>query len=80
MGSVRARQDRLNDQDKNLVVPILIHGDAAFSGQGGSHGNTSNVADQRLRGGGSIHVIVNNQIGFTTSVEEDARSGHTQPM
>jgi 2-oxoglutarate dehydrogenase E1 component len=75
VGSVRARQDRLNDQDKNLVVPILIHGDAAFSGQGVVM-ETLQMSQTRGYGvGGSIHVIVNNQIGFTTSAEEDARSG-----
>ncbi len=75
VGSVRARQDRLNDHDQNLVVPILIHGDAAFSGQGVVM-ETLQMSQTRGYGvGGSIHVIVNNQIGFTTSSEEDSRSG-----
>ena len=75
VGSVRARQDRLNDSDQNLVVPILIHGDAAFSGQGVVM-ETLQMSQTRGYGvGGSIHVIVNNQIGFTTSSEEDSRSG-----
>ena len=75
VGSVRARQDRLNDTDQNLVVPILIHGDAAFSGQGVVM-ETLQMSQTRGYGvGGSIHVIVNNQIGFTTSSEEDSRSG-----
>ncbi len=72
-GRVRAKQDRRGDVDRREVLSILIHGDAAFSGQG-IVAELFNMAG--LRGyttGGTIHVVVNNQIGFTT-MPEDARS------
>ncbi len=73
-GSVRARQDRRRDNDGNLVVPILIHGDAAFAGQGVVMETFQMSQTRGFKTGGTIHVIVNNQIGFTTSREDDARS------
>ncbi|HZA51062.1 MAG TPA: 2-oxoglutarate dehydrogenase E1 component, partial [Myxococcaceae bacterium] len=72
-GRVRAKQDRIGDGARHRVVPLLIHGDASFTGQG-VVAETLNLAN--LKGystGGTIHLVINNQVGFTTDPEQ-ARS------
>ena len=74
IGSVRARQDRIKDKDRSKVIPVLLHGDASFSGQGVVMESLQMSQTRGFYVGGTIHIIVNNQIGFTTSNINDSRS------
>jgi 2-oxoglutarate dehydrogenase E1 component len=67
LGKVRAKQDQMNDTDREKVLPILLHGDAAFAGQGVVAECFGLSGLRGHRTGGTLHIVVNNQIGFTTA-------------
>lgn len=74
VGSARARQVRRGDHNHDKVMPVLIHGDAAFSGQGVIMELFQMSETRGFAVGGTLHIVVNNQVGFTTSNPRDARS------
>ena len=79
-GVVRAKQDKLNVRDAFSVLPILMHGDASFAGQGV---NAETLQLSQLRGyrtGGTVHIVINNQVGFTTSPQAARSSTYSTDM
>ncbi len=74
VGSVRSRQHRRGDNEHKQVLPVLLHGDAAFAGQGVVMELFQMSQARGFAVGGTIHIVINNQVGFTTSDKQDARS------
>jgi 2-oxoglutarate dehydrogenase E1 component len=75
-GAVRARQDRWDEGSGDKIIPVVLHGDAAFAGQGVNMEMLQMAETRGYRTYGTIHIVINNQVGFTTSTVSDARSTH----
>jgi 2-oxoglutarate dehydrogenase E1 component len=79
-GIVRAKQDRINIKDAYSVLPILLHGDASFAGQGVNAEVLQLSQLPGYRTGGTIHIVINNQVGFTTSPHASRSSTYSTDM